>query len=303
MTKITINDGKRNYTMKIFLLSLLLLGCMAPFANAHMFWINSFKSDAHKPPHAMVSLGFGHSIPMGDILTSPNSARMNVEKFELIDPNSNKTELIKVKLKNTEAEITNKNFDVFPADLAVQKIALKKDSQQGVYQLGAMSKENFYTTYIDTKGRDRIKLKPKDEIDNIKQVKGSFKNQSFAKSYITVGKWEKPKPLGHKMEIIPLTDLSSVKVGDMVEVEVLFYGKPQSTTGENNVDIRAGIGKGSTLHSNLINGKAKFRVQSKGQWIISTFKGEEVTKEGKLKDLYGKASIVYHTATLTFNVK
>ena len=294
--------------MKKFLLSLLLLSCMASFANAHMFWINSFKSDAHQPPHAMVSLGFGHSIPMGDILTSPNAARMNVEKFELIDPNSKKTELIKVKLKNTEAEITSKNFDVFPADLAAQKIALKKDSLQGVYQLGAMSEENFYTAYVDTKGRDRIKLKPKDEIDNIKQVKGSFKNQSFAKSYITVGKWEKPKPLGHKMEIIPLTDLSNVKVGDMVEVEVLFYGEPQSTTGKNNINIIAGsntfgLDEGFALQSSLKKGKAKFRAQSKGQWIISTFKGEIVTKNGKLKDLYGKADKVYHTATLTFNVK
>jgi uncharacterized GH25 family protein len=122
-----------------------------------------------------------------------------------------------------------------------------------------------------------------------------------------LGKWTKPKPLGHKLEIIPLTDLSNVNVGDMVEVEVLFYGQPQSTTGQNNINITAasntfGLDDGFTLHSHLINGKAQFRVQSKGQWIISTVKEEGITKDGKLKDLYGKADMVYHTATLTFNV-
>ncbi len=300
---------RKKLTISLFLMACIFSSAVfASFANAHFFWVNSFESHAHQPPHAMVTLGFGHTIPMGDIFTAPNAARMNVDKFELFDPALKKTELIKVKSEITEAKITSENFDIFPADLAAQKIALKKDSLQGVYQLSAISEANFYTAYIDNKGRTRIKLKPKDEIDDIKQVKGSFKNQSFAKSYITLGKWTNPKPLGHKLEIIPLTDLSSVHVGDMVEVEVLFYGEPQSTTGQNNINITAGsntfgLDDGFTLQSYLIKGKAQFRVQSKGQWLISTFKEEVITKDGKLKDLYGKADKVYHTATLTFNVK
>ena len=294
--------------MKTFFTVFFSVFCLTVNAQAHYFWVNAFDSFTHPPGHAMVTLGFGHTLPMDDIFTSPNAARMNVDKFELFDPAFKKTDLIKIKSKITEAEVTSENFDIFPADLAAQKIALKKDSLKGVYQLGAMSEANFYTQYIDNKGRTRIKLQPKDEINDIKQVKASFKNQSFAKSYITLGKWTNPKPLGHKLEIIPLTDLSNVHVGKMVEVEVLFYGEPQSTAHGNNINITAGsntfgMGEGFTLHSHLIKGKAQFRVQSKGQWLISTVKSERVTKDGNLKDLYGKADNVYHTATLTFNVK
>ena len=192
--------------------------------------------------------------------------------------------------------------------MAAQKIALKKDSLQGVYQVGVISEASCYTHYIDNKGRYRIKHKSKDELDNIKEIKASLKNQSFAKAYITLGKWTTPKPLGHKLEIIPLTDLSDVHVGDMVEVEVLFYGEAQNTSLKNSIYINAGsntfgLDEGFKLQSFLKDGKAHFRVQSKGQWIISTVKGENVTENDKLKDLYGKVDKVYHTASLTFNVK
>ncbi len=153
-----------------------------------------------------------------------------------------------------------------------------------------------------------MKHKPKDEIDDIKEVKASLRNQSFAKAYITLGNWTEPKPLEHKLEIIPLTDLSNVHMGDMVEVKVLFYGEPQSTTHKNMIYITAGsntfgLDEGFNLQSFLMEGKAQFRVQSKGQWIINTMKGEGVTKDGKLKNWYGKVDTIYHTASLTFNVK
>ena len=72
--------------MKKFLLSLFLLLCSVSFAEAHLFWVNAFESCSHQPPHAMVLMGWGHTLPMDDILTDPNSARIGIEKFELYDP-------------------------------------------------------------------------------------------------------------------------------------------------------------------------------------------------------------------------
>ena len=37
--------------------------------------------------------------------------------------------------------------------------------------------------------------------------------------------------------------------------------------------------------------------------MISVNHKDDVTKDGDLKDLFGKAEQVYHAATLTFNVK
>ncbi|MBE9572003.1 MAG: DUF4198 domain-containing protein, partial [Proteobacteria bacterium] len=63
----------------------LLLIAFSSSVQAHSVWINSFESHAHKPPHTMVSLGWGHALPMDDILTSPNG-RIAIERFELLDP-------------------------------------------------------------------------------------------------------------------------------------------------------------------------------------------------------------------------
>ena len=285
----------------------LLLIAFSSSAQAHSVWINSFESYAHKPPHTMVSLGWGHALPMDDILTSPNG-RIAIERFELLDPVLKKTDLIKPEFKLSKPDLSTDNFDLFAADLAAQKVALKKDSAQGVYQFSAVSKPTFYTQYIDKKGKTRLQLKPKNEVKDIKKVLMAVKYQAFAKSYLTVGKWTNPKPLGHGLEIIPRTDLSNLHVGDLVEVDVLFYGRPLSATAKSIEYITAhsssfGQSDGFQLLSYIMEGKAQFRVQSAGQWMIGVNHKDDVTEDGPLKDLYGKADQVYHGASLTFNVK
>ena len=292
---------------KISVFLIVALFSMVSLAQAHSVWINSFESHAHQPSHTMVSLGWGHALPMDDILTSPNG-RVAIERFELLDPDLRKTDLLKPEFKLSKPDLSTDNFDLFAADLAAQKVAFKKDSAQGVYQFSAVSKPTFYTQYIDKKGKTRLQLKPKNEVKDIKKVLMAVKYQAFAKSYLTVGKWTNPKALGHGLEIIPRTDLSNLHVGDLVEVDVLFYGKPLSATAKSMEYITAqsssfGQSDGFSLLSYLMKGKAQFRVQSSGQWIITVNHKEDVTADGNLKDLYGKTDQVYHGASLTFNVK
>jgi uncharacterized GH25 family protein len=292
---------------KISSFLIVSLFSMVSLAQAHSVWINSFESFAHTPPHTMVSLGWGHALPMDDILTSPNG-RIAIERFELLGPDLKKTDLLKPEFKLSKPDLSTHNFDLFAADLATQKVAFKKDSAQGVYQFSAVSKPTFYTQYIDKKGKTRLQLKPKNEVKDIKKVLMAVKYQAFAKSYLTVGKWTNPKPLGHGLEIIPRTDLSNLHVGDLVEVDVLFYGKPLNATAKSMEYITAqsssfGQSDGFSLLSYLMKGKAQFRVQSSGQWMITVNHKDDVTADGSLKDLYGKVDQVYHGASLTFNVK
>jgi uncharacterized GH25 family protein len=132
----------------------------------------------------------------------------------------------------------------------------------------------------------------------------AVKYQAFAKSCLTVGAWSAPKPLGHGLEIIPRTDLSNLHAGDLVEVDVLFEGKPPK--GMQHITAHSGSfgqSDGFSLFSKVKNGKAQFRVQSAGQWMISTAHKDDVTQDGPLKDLYGKAKMVSQAASLTFNVQ
>ncbi len=293
--------------MKQILFTLLVSLCLISQAQAHSVWINAFEANAHQPGHVMVSLGWGHTLPMDDILNSPNGA-MQVQNFDLITPDMRTISLHKPSSAISKPTFTSKDLDIFSGDLAVQKVAFKKDTKPGVYQFALASQPNFYTQYIDKKGRQRMQRKPKNEIRDIAKVLMAVKFSAFAKAYATVGTWTPPKPLGHALEIIPRTDLSNVHVGDLVEVDVLFYGKPLSATAKSIDYITAhstGFGQsdGFALFSYLMNGKAQFRVQSAGEWMISVNHKDDVTKDGPLKDLMGKADQVYHGASLTFSVK
>lgn len=275
---------------------------------SHTLWINSFESKHnHGTHHSMVSLGWGHALPYGDQLNSVNGS-VGIQNFDLFDPNMKRTKLYSPELKIATPTIEKKSFDIYKADSAMQKIALKKDSQQGVYQLGVATNPTYYTQYIDTKDRMRLKLKPKDEIKDIKKVLISLKYQGYAKSFITLGDWSEPKSLGHDLEIIPLSDLSRVKTGDLVEFNVALKGKPISS---KIPDIKFatfwsknfGQEDKFELMSYLKNGKAQFRVPSSGQWVMQIFDAHHVTKDGKSKDLYGKAEIYAVATSITFDVK
>lgn len=279
----------------------------AVMSQAHSLWINSFESHAHKPGHAMVSLGWGHALPMDDVLNAANG-KIAIDSFNLYDPSLKIVSLYKPPFKSKEPDMSNSDFDIYSADLGAQKIVLKKGAAKGVYQLSVISKPTFYTQYIDKKDRQHLKLKPKNEIQDTKTIINSVRYQAFAKSYLTVGKWQEPKPLGHALEIIPKTDLSNLKAGDLVEVYVTFYGKPLTSSIKGVEYITAwsssfGQSDNFSLYSHLMGGRAQFRVQSSGQWIITIYHKQEVTKNGDLKKLYGKTDEVYHGATLTFNVK
>ncbi len=200
------------------------------------------------------------------------------------------------------------DVSIFNANIACQKIALHENSKKGNYLLAANTNPTYYTQYIDSNDRTRIALKPKDEVTDCKKVLFSVRYQAFAKSYLTLGKWVKPAPVGYGLEITPLTDLSTLKVGDMVEVDVQFHGKPLSYSPSGIEYITAfspsfGLGKGFELFSYIAHGKAQFEVQGPGQWVINVFHNEPVTKDGPLKELYGKVNTVNYGATLTFTVK
>jgi len=294
------------YLKKIVLISVFIaLGLIN--LNAHNLWVNSFESFHHKPGHITVGLGWGDTIPIDDILNS-QTARIIIEEFKIISPNKEEISLDIPTNEPKEANKKTKSFDIFSADIGLQKIALKDSSEKGVYRIETKSKPTFYTQYIDTKGNTRLKLTTLDKIDDIQKILMSIKFEAFAKSYFTLGKWQEQKATNKGLEIIPKTDLSNVRVGDLVEFEVLFEGKALNT-GISSMDYISaysntfGQNDNFKLMSYINNGKAQFKVQSAGQWKVSCNYKNQVTKDGALKDLFGKAEYVFSSATLTFNVK
>jgi len=130
-------------------------------ASSHSLWVNAFESRIHQPPHVMVSAGWGHALPLGDILTSAG-ARIGIESFEVITPNKSRVPLRIPEFKLSSPSLTDKNFDLYQADTGLQKLAFKQKSDPGVYQISLISKPTVYTKYISTAGKPRLRLKTKD---------------------------------------------------------------------------------------------------------------------------------------------
>lgn len=273
-------------------------------AFSHAFWINLSEHTAHKPGHLLVNIGWGHKIPIDDVLNSENGS-ITLEKFQMIDEKGKIFKLYFPEFIAPKPFEEDKNFNIYKADFAFNKISLKDNMLKNTIFESA-TKPAFVTQYIDKNGKMRLKQKPLDEIDDVSKVLFALKYQAFAKRYLNYK--GKAKPLGHALEIMPKSDISDLKVGDEVEFEVFFNREKISLSDKMNEFIRADcenlnqIG-GTAYYSFLMDGVAKIRVDKPGQWVVSVSHDEKVDKDGKLKELFGKTKSVFHMASLSFYVK
>ena len=183
----------------IFCISTIIFLLAASTAGAHSLWVNCFDATGiHPPGHASVSLGWGHAMPIDDM---PNSLKfkLGIDAFNLVDPGGHKSKLYLPQPKTITAFESTGDYDLYVSDIANQQVVLKKETRQGVYLIEAKSQKNYYTVYIDTKGRKRLALKSMDAIEDIKKVVSSVQYQAFGKSYLTVNQWTMPEPAGHDL--------------------------------------------------------------------------------------------------------
>ena len=288
------------------IVGLLLIGFTSP-AMAHTLWINLYESFAHPPGHAMVSLGWGHAVPMDDLLVS-EAGSVQLATFDLIDPELNRTALPMPVLKMEDVIKTSSGMTAQCGDLGIRKLGLTDKTEPGTYQVAVTSKENYFTMYLDKKGKQKMVTKPLNEVKGVGKILTSIKYKSFARAFLTVKKWSDPKPLGFDLEIMPITDLSNVHVGDVVPFQISFMGKPFSC-GANSVEYITATSNsfggpdGFFLAAYIMNGKAQFRMPAAGQWVANVYVRQEVTPESDLKELVGKCTTVYYASTISFNVK
>lgn len=139
--------------------------------------------------------------------------------------------------------------------------------------------------------------KSKKDLKDVVECRYSEKN---AKALFTVGAPGGDafsKPLGHKMEIIPMNDPATIKEGDYLTVKVLIEGKPART---NVYGTYAGFSdeSGTFCYTTRTDkeGVAKIRIIKGGVWLL-------LAKE---EMHYPDASVcdkLSYAASLTFQVK
>lgn len=102
-----------------------------------------------------------------------------------------------------------------------------------------------------------------------------------------IGSFTKSEPISEKLEIVPLNDLFSLKVGDKMQLKIYFNKKPAP-----NVPVEY---YGKVLGVTDKEGNINIRLKEKGLQLINASITENVKAEDKDKIIYG--------ASLSFEVK
>ncbi|SDU29427.1 MULTISPECIES: DUF4198 domain-containing protein [Desulfobacula] len=274
---------------------------------AHSLWVNLNESFSHPPGHVISSLGWGHSVPMDDFLMSKGGA-VTIERYDLVGPDNSKTAMPLPVIKQEKVFESKTGMNIVTGDLGLRKISLTEDTQPGTYQVIAESKATFFTGYVDKNGKVKMTTKPMDKIKGAKKFNYSTRYKAVAKSYMGIKKWTQPMPAGHELELMPTCDLSNVRAGGIVSFEASLNGKKLNCDmdGMNYLLAKSntyGVPDGFMLSAYIMDGKARVRIPTAGEWVVIVMVQKEVTPENELKDLVGKCTMVHYGATVSMNVK
>ena len=106
----------------------------------------------------------------------------------------------------------------------------------------------------------------------LKGVIKSGKYEKFCKTLVTVGKPDGSyaDTVGHRLEIVPLSDPSKARVGDEIEFRTLFDGKPVSV--ENMLATYDGFSANPNTYAYFTEpygeGLTKVKITAPGTWMV-----------------------------------
>ena len=227
--------------MKKIVYSLLLLAAMllaAAPALAHFPWLALPSFDLKTGQSIQARIGWGHHFPVDGLLEAKQ-----IGKVAIYGPQG----------KVLEAPAINEFMFKGPAL-----------NQPGAYVVAAAKKPGFYTKLA--KGFSR---KPKNAV---KGAKICYHTQAFMKAVVNVGKGggQVDRVVGQELELVPLKNPASLKVGDYLPIRVLFKGKP--VTGYPLVlATYAGFPSGRAYaHASYAvkDGVTNLRILHNGSWLV-----------------------------------
>lgn len=290
-----------------FIIAALISLAFTTTASAHSLWVQTFESRVHTPNHVMSMLGFGHMLPVDDFLFTEGKP-IGVSAYFVESPDGERSDLPLPDTTYVPAKPLMKGMTAQGGDLGLTKIVPGDDASEGTYQVITELKQTFCTIYKNKKGRVQLALKSMDSMEKGTNVLRSICFKANGKSMFTVGKWTAPKPSGFDLEIIPETDLSTARAGDLVVFSVLMNGRPlvSSFMGVERLTAHSPSFGGPDkfcLMSLIHNGKAQLRIPAAGQWMIKVQTERDVDKIPALANLKGKAHSVFYSASLAFNAK
>ncbi len=109
------------------------------------------------------------------------------------------------------------------------------------------------------------------------------RSETFSKAFINLTDeshlWS--RPLGTRLEIVPLANPASLKSGDMLEVKILFEGRPVSARVQAAFDGKGAQGHGFAVRTESgADGTARIALDQPGRWLIRARHSVDEVREG-----------------------
>ncbi len=270
--------SRKKFSVSALVVSGVLL--MFPWiVSGHSLWINT--TDHSPALHQKYGgatkayLGYGHRYPVDDFLPPDH-----LGEYALIGPDGQKSEITPVSAAGfLESEL--------------------RFRAPGHYLVSVTTKPGFYTMYMENNAI-RHKLGPKTGLENV--ILSQYYEQ-YAKGLITAGATETSdfsKPLGHRLEIIPLENPLKLKGdgGHTLPVKILFNGRParycKVYATYNGYSTEDDFACATTADG---EGIARIRLTHWGPWLIKAN-----LKTPAPENMRDKCNELNYTATLTLEV-
>lgn len=193
----------RRYAWAAAVAAGLGLGLATVRTHAHEIKVMLDRMSVKQGDKDVVFLSWGHLLP-----TDGPTRGEDVERYQLLTPSGSIRNLA------TDNESDQRNT-----------VHLE---EEGLYTAEAVRKPTILTIF--TRGDRHVHfVGPKNDIREEGTVEDSFRSFQSAKAMVTAGGGsEKPKPIGHALEIVPATAPEEWSVGRDIPFQVLFEGKPLS---------------------------------------------------------------------------
>ena len=183
---------------------------LAPNAESHSIFIQSGRHQVTQGKASPLFFCYGHHFPVDDAVR-----RRKLAYVRVIAPD-------------------RATSDIALRDERCLHSYLVNYDQPGTYVLVAETTPGYFAMYIDKKGRKRHSLKPMSTFSGrATKILSSMRSSQWAKTYVFCGKPSVPFParVGLPLELVPATDLSQLKQGDNLSLQIYRDGTPFSGEG------------------------------------------------------------------------
>jgi uncharacterized GH25 family protein len=189
--------------VRMWILAGLVLAIAAAPARSHEIKVLLDRMSVQKGDTDVVFLSWGHRLP----IDRPTRAE-DVEHYQLMTPSGSVRQL------STDGESDQRNVVHLEEEGLYTASAVRKPAVMTIYRFGDQ--------HVHFSG-------PKTKVRQGARIEDSYRSFQFAKAMVVAGGGsEKPKPVGHTLEILPTTAPAGWVVGRDIPFQVLFEGKPIS---------------------------------------------------------------------------